>query len=68
MNNTAFPIILYLTITGDQSRESGCSFLAENDTHIYSENFYKRYDRQLKGTQGKRRREERIFLEIMKFI
>ena len=52
MNSVVFPIVLYITVTGEQAKESGCTFLPLNATHIQTENIYERYDRQLKGIQG----------------
>ena len=52
MNSVVFPIVLYITVTGEQAKESGCTFLPLNETHIQTENIYERYDRQLKGIQG----------------
>ena len=52
MNSVVFPIVLYITVTGEQAKESGCTFLPANSTHIQTENIYERYDRQLKGIQG----------------
>ena len=51
-NSVVFPIVLYFTVTGEQAKESGCSFLPLNETHILTESVYERYDRQLKGVQG----------------
>lgn len=52
MNSIVFPIVLHITVTGEQAKETGCTFLAANSTHILNENMYERYDRQLKGIQG----------------
>ena len=51
-NSIIFPVVLYFTVTGEQAKESGCSFLPLNETHILTESVYQRYDRQLKGVQG----------------
>lgn len=49
LNNLNFPILLYFVMNRSFGKETGCTFLPANETHILSENTYVRLDRQLDG-------------------
>ena len=49
LNYFNFPIVLYLIMNRTFGKETGCTFLPANETHILSENTYARYDRQFDG-------------------
>lgn len=52
LNNMLLPLILHVLTTGEHGRESGCSFVYDNSTHVRFENTYERFDRQEIGTQN----------------
>lgn len=52
LNNINFPILLYLIQSYRIGSESGCTFLALNETHIKYESTFDRFDRQIYGTRG----------------